>query len=293
MIGLVGCGNMGSAIAARLASDADVIAYDTDPARTRALAGLERISAAPALADVAAADAVVLSLPGAAASAAVVSELLPRLRPGAVVIETSTVSPADMRALAGACAPGGVHVVDAAILSGVAQMRDGETMLLVGGADEAVGAAEPVLERLTPRRIRLGPVGAGMAAKVANNAVSHAVMVVLLEAAALAQAEGVAPEVFAELLAAPDAGLLRPLTHRLRERVLTGDYEGGMPVDAARKDSVLALRLGQDAGVPLFALQAAHVPYELAVAAGLGRADYAALATLWEQWTGRRFADGA
>ena len=63
-----------------------------------------------------------------------------------------------------------------------------------------------------------------------------------------------------------------------------------MPTEAARKDSVLALRLAQEAGVPLFAIHAAHIPYELAVANGLGREDYAALAKLWEQWTGRRLA---
>jgi 3-hydroxyisobutyrate dehydrogenase-like beta-hydroxyacid dehydrogenase len=122
---------------------------------------------------------------------------------------------------------------------------------------------------------------------VANNAVSHAVMVVLLEATATAAAAGVAPEVFAELLQDPDAGLLRPLTHRLRERVFQADYAGGMPTEAARKDSQLALELAQEHGVPLFAIQAAHTPYELAVAAGLGRDDYAALARLWEEWTGR------
>jgi 3-hydroxyisobutyrate dehydrogenase-like beta-hydroxyacid dehydrogenase len=126
-----------------------------------------------------------------------------------------------------------------------------------------------------------------MAAKVANNAVSHAVMVVLVEAAAMAEAAGVPPEVFVELLSDPDAGLMRPLSHRLRERVLSGDYAGGMPLDAARKDSQLALALAQELDVPLFAIQAAHTVYELGLAAGHGREDYAVLARLWEDWAGR------
>src|SRR6185436_15670711 len=99
--------------------------------------------------------------------------------------------------------------------------------------------------------------------------------------ASMADAAGVRPDVFAEMLSAPDAGLLRPLTHRLVERVLAGDYEGGMPMEAARKDSTLALRLAQETGVPLFAIQSAHTVYELALAAGLGREDYAAIAKLW------------
>jgi 3-hydroxyisobutyrate dehydrogenase len=279
---------MGAAIAARLVVGGEVVAFDLDRARLDMVAARVPVRAGGALADVThGATAVVLSLPNAAASAAVVEELAPRLAAGAVVVETSTVAPADVRRLGDVCAPNGVHVVDAAILSGVSQMETGASLLLVGGEDDAVGAADPVLDLLAPRRVRFGRLGSGMAAKVANNAVSHAVMVVLLEATATAAAAGVAPEVFAELLQDPDAGLLRPLTHRLRERVFQADYAGGMPTEAARKDSQLALELAQEHGVPLFAIQAAHTPYELAVAAGLGRDDYAALARLWEEWTGR------
>jgi 3-hydroxyisobutyrate dehydrogenase len=95
------------------------------------------------------------------------------------------------------------------------------------------------------------------------------------------------------MLTEPDAGLMRPLTHRLQERVFGGDYEGGMPMEAALKDSRLALELAQATGVPLFGILAAHTPYEIAVADGLGREDYAALARLWERWTGRSLSPGA
>ena len=66
-----------------------------------------------------------------------------------------------------------------------------------------------------------------------------------------------------------------------------------MSVSNARKDSVLALETAQELGVPLYAIQAAHTPYEIAEALGMGNLDYAALATLWEQWSGMRFSDNA
>lgn len=66
-------------------------------------------------------------------------------------------------------------------------------------------------------------------------------------------------------------------------------FEGGMSVSNARKDSVLALQMAQELGVPLYAIQASHTPYEVAQAKGLGALDYAALATLWEDWTGVAF----
>jgi 3-hydroxyisobutyrate dehydrogenase-like beta-hydroxyacid dehydrogenase len=68
--------------------------------------------------------------------------------------------------------------------------------------------------------------------------------------------------------------------------MMHGNYQGGMSVANARKDSVLALATAQDLGVPLYAMQASHTPYEIAEAAGMGHLDYAALATLWEQWAG-------
>jgi 3-hydroxyisobutyrate dehydrogenase-like beta-hydroxyacid dehydrogenase len=109
----------------------------------------------------------------------------------------------------------------------------------------------------------------------------------------LTEASGGAELPAIELLAHPEAGLLRPLTHRFAERVLHDDYAGGMPTEAARKDSTLALAMAQETGVPLFAVQAAHTVYELAVAGDLGRLDYASIAGLWERWTGRVLADTA
>jgi 3-hydroxyisobutyrate dehydrogenase-like beta-hydroxyacid dehydrogenase len=276
---------MGAAIAARLlAAGASLTVFDLDHARAEA-------TGAPVAADVRElaerSTTVLISLPTPAASASVAAQLAEALVEGSVVVEMSTVAPGDAVVLGARFRDRGIRFVDAAVLSGPAQMRGGTTTLLVGGGDEDVAAAALALDLLGGERIRFGALGSGMAAKVAHNAVSHAVMVVLLEATALAAASGVDVEAFAELLAGEDAALLRPLQHRLRERVFAADFAGGMPMQAALKDSQLALDLADASGVPLFAISASHTPYELAVADGLGREDYAALAVLWERWTGR------
>ncbi|MGH3318801.1 MAG: NAD(P)-dependent oxidoreductase [Streptosporangiaceae bacterium] len=289
-VGLCGLGNMGSAVASRLAAARPVVAYDPDGARATAVVEAYGLTRARDLAEVAAAGTVVLSLPAPAISQQEVEALVPSMRPGGLIIETSTVNPADMWRMRAACEERSVRLVDAAILSGVQQMYDGCSTLLVGGADEDVELARPVLDALTPRQVRFGPVGSGMAAKVINNAVAHAVMVVLVEAGAMAAATGVPGEAIVDLLSGPEAGLTRPLTHRFAERILRGDYEGGMPTEAARKDSVLALELARDSGVPLFATQAAHTVYEIAAGGDLAREDYASIAKLWEEWTGRPLA---
>lgn len=284
-VGLFGLGNMGLAVAARLAARGPVVAFDPDTERAAVAAEELGIALAPSPEDVVA-GIVVLSLPSPAVSAATIDVAL-AANPGALVVETSTVTPRSVQEWSTRAHEGGAALIDAAILSGVGQMRSGTSTLLVGGADDDVARARPVLEALCSDVRHLGPVGSGMAAKVINNAVAHAVMVVLVEAGALAASTGLPGDALADLLASPDAGLIRPLTHRFAERILQGDYEGGMPTSAARKDSTLALEMAQEGGVPLFATQAAHTVYEIALGHGLDRQDYASIATLWEGWTGR------
>jgi len=282
-VGVVGLGNMGGVLAGRLARSGPVVGFDAAAeARDRASADEGIAIAEDAAAVAAAVDVLVLSLPRPEASRAVLEEALAPLGAGGLVIETSTIGPADARAAHALAAERGAGYVDAAILSGVEQVRDGTSAFLVGGEADDVERAEPVLRRVCERVFRFGGPGTGMAAKVVNNAVAHAEMVVLAEAAALAAAEGIALDDLCALLEQDDAGVKRPLSGRLAGRVREGRYDGGMPTEAARKDSALALDMARAGGVPLFAMQAADSVYELALRSGLARKDYASIATLWE-----------
>jgi 3-hydroxyisobutyrate dehydrogenase-like beta-hydroxyacid dehydrogenase len=286
-VGLLGLGNMGAAIAHRLVREMAVVGFDPDSARCQVAteAGVEVVGS---LEDVAAAaGVVVLSLPRPSISLDAVRRLTATWHEPGVVVETSTVTPADAREAAALCAASGSSYADAAILSGVKSVMDGQTTLLVGGSSATLDRVQHVLDAISSSQKHLGDVGAGMAAKVINNAVAHAVYVVLSEAVALGKANGIEVPTIVDMLSDSEGGLIRPLTHRIGERLAAGDFEGGMPVDAARKDSELVLQVAQAAKVPLFAMMASHTVYELAMAEGLGRADYAAIATLWDRWAGR------
>src|SRR5690606_4452967 len=137
-----------------------------------------------------------------------------------VVLETSTVNPDDIHASQKILTPFGLRIVDASILAGVSQMEAGTATLLLGGDESDIAATQPVLNAITEKQIYFGPSGAGAAAKVINNAVAHAVMVVVAEAGALATASGVSCEKLISLLADPQMGLHRPLTHRYAERIV-------------------------------------------------------------------------
>lgn len=293
-IALVGLGQMGLPIATRLATAFDVLAFDI-AAERRALAEEHvRITTTDDVTELATSATIVLSLPNPAISRTVLSQLVPLTAEGTLVIETSTVLPDDVRDSQRLLAGANARIIDAAVLSGVGQMASGNATLLVGGDDADLDEAAPVLAAIGGAGVsRFGELGAGMAAKVVNNGVAHAVMVVLVEAFAMARAEGVALEDIAAMLDREDGGLQRPLNHRIMQRMAAGDYEGGMPLDAARKDSTLALAMAQRSGTPLFATQAAQTVYDLAAGQGLGREDYSALAKLWEGWTGNDLRYGS
>jgi 3-hydroxyisobutyrate dehydrogenase-like beta-hydroxyacid dehydrogenase len=282
-IGLIGLGNAGSALASAFSGQRPLVGFDANPARREAVASLDLkwLESASHVAE--RADTVLLSLPKPEASEDVVRELTGCKRPPRLIVEASTITPNTASALDAICDGAGVGFIDAAVGSGVQAMAAGQVTWLVGGADDAVAQARPVLELVAKTIHHLGPVGAGSGAKVVNNAVMHALMVVLIEAGAMAGKLGIPLEALADILGSAD-GVTRPLQHRFRERILAGNYDGGMSVANARKDSMLALETAQDCGVPLFALLAAHTPYEIAESQGLSDFDYAALAKLWEAW---------
>ena len=290
-IGIIGLGNAGSALATALSGKVPLVGYDLDAGRRQALADLE-MEPVESVAQVGTlAKRVVLSLPAPDISRAVVTELLAAESLPDLIVETSTITPKVAMALDSLCQARRVRFIDAAVASGVAAMAAGQVTFLVGGRPPDVEIARHVLAPMAKRILHLGPVGSGMGAKVVNNAVMHAVMVVLIEAAALASKLDLSMSTLVDLLQGEE-GLKRPLTHRVCERMLQGRYEGGMSVLNARKDSALALEIAQQLGVPLYAIQASHTPYEIAAASGLENLDYASLATLWEEWCNVEFSGG-
>jgi len=288
-VGLVGLGNAGIALATPIMKKFSVIGYDRDPARCKLGGGLGVKIAASARAVAEQCEIVALSLPNPLVSKAVMTEIGPAALAKRLIIETSTVTPEDIDDLVAIGRPAGATIVESAIVGGVHKLAAGEGTFLVGASEEDFRRVKPILEAAAEKIFYLGPLGNAMRAKLVNNAVAHAVMVILVEAAALAAAQGVPIDVFYELMRR-DSGLMRPLTHRFGERILKQDFEGGMSTANARKDSALILDVAKKLGVPIFAISAAHTAYEIAMREGLEKQDYASISTLWEKWLGVSFA---
>lgn len=293
-VGLVGLGNAGLALATPIVSKFKVIAYDRSEARCK-LAREKGVEVAPNVRAVAEQCSILmLCLPNPSISRTVLTEIGTAALERKLVIENSTVGPEDIDALLRIAEPAKARVIEAAILGGVHKLAAGEGTFLVGASDADFADAKPILDSAAEKIFHLGPLGNGMRAKLVCNGVAHATMVILIEAAALAAAQGIPMDTFYELMRR-DSGLTRPLTHRFAERILKQDFEGGMTIANAHKDSALILEVARELGVPLFATAAAHTPYEIALSeekrGGLAIKDYASISKLWEKWAGVSFGE--
>lgn len=117
--------------------------------------------------------------------------VLRTLEPGAVVAIHTTVTLDTIHVLAEAAAHHGVVVLDAGISGGEAGARAGTLVSLVGGPADAVERARPVLMAFSKDVLHAGPLGAGMALKLARNAAGYAWMLAVHEAMELAHRSGV------------------------------------------------------------------------------------------------------
>ncbi|WP_150461507.1 NAD(P)-dependent oxidoreductase [Nesterenkonia ebinurensis] len=279
-VGLVGLGRMGSSLLERLQLETHVIAYDSDLSRAQTLAS-ENVQIALSLEDFRACEYVILCLPSVAASEGVLQELGSYLD-NARIFETSTVPPEYLRTISGRLGDR-IELFDTAILAGVEAMQAGKAKLLVGNATRLRESDREVLNWFSESFSTFDELGGGMAAKIINNAVAHANMSVLLEARAMAVAHGITDAELFRVLDDADSGVYRPYEFRLKERVANRDFDGGMSVSMALKDSLHAIEVATSVGVPLFSIGAAHQVYQLAVSDGLGDLDYASISLLWPE----------
>ena len=289
-VGFIGLGTMGQPMASNLLGAGHTLrVYDVEAARVQALQDSGAEAAASARLAAEDADVVISMLP---ASRHVVAAMLgpegavEGLRPGATVIDMSTIDPGTTRLVAEAVAAKGCRMLDAPVSGGSIGARDATLTIMVGGDAAVLDEHRDLLGALGTRVIHCGPLGMGETVKLANNMVAGASMIAVAEAFALGIRGGADPRVLHEVMAdssgncwalsyAPVPGLVprAPVNH---------DFAPGFMVDLMHKDLGLALGAGDELGVPLTLTAVAHQLYGLASGHGYGRLDMSAVAKLLE-----------
>ena len=194
-IAFLGLGNMGGPMAANLvAGGYDVRAYDLVPARRdAAVAKGARVfdSGVEAVSD---ADVVITSLPNGTLVKACYADVLPAAKADALFIDTSTISVDDAREINAKAAKMGLAQLDAPVSGGVGGATAGTLAFMVGGDDNAVERARPVLQPMAGKVIHCGSSGTGQAAKVCNNMVLAVQQIAVGEAFVLAEKLGLSAQ---------------------------------------------------------------------------------------------------
>jgi 3-hydroxyisobutyrate dehydrogenase-like beta-hydroxyacid dehydrogenase len=287
-IGFVGLGAMGGAMAGHLVKCGyAVTGYDVsgERAEAAALAGVVR-AASPAEA-ARAADVVLSSLPnpGAVREAYLGSGgIVAAARPGATLVDLSTVDPDTWKDVARVAAARGLSCLDAPVSGGPVEAGSGRLVFLVGGEADALERCRPLFATLGSEIHHVGPLGSAQVVKIVNNVMTMGNVAVAAEAMVLGVKAGLDPQRLFDILSTSGGR-----SHHFLKRfpnVLAGDFAPRFSIALSRKDLGLAARLAESLGVPMLTTAVVRQVYEAAAAAGLDGQDMAAVTELFERWAG-------
>jgi len=256
MIGIIGCGAMGGGMVQRLLERGHrVLCHDALP-EARARAASYGADSAEDVGEIAErCDVLFLSLPRAEAVEAVMAVLGPLLPPGAIIVDTTTSEPETTRALAQTAAGLGYAFLDGPVSGGPQGARQGTMTMVLGGEAGAIERIRPILNDLAATIVHVGPAGSGHAAKIANNLLCAANLVLVSEMTRLAARNGVSLD---SLLAGVNAGSGRSGVSEVNfpRWILSGAFDSGFTMGLMRKDVALAAGLADRVGLDLPATRA-------------------------------------
>ncbi|WP_338069166.1 NAD(P)-dependent oxidoreductase [Pararobbsia silviterrae] len=271
-VAVLGLGAMGSRMAARLlAAGHPVTVWNRSPDKAQPLVAQgARVAPTPAAA-ARDADVVIAMVRDDAASNSVWVDphdgALIAMKPGAIAIESSTLSPDYVATLARLAEHAGVKLLDAPVSGSRAAADGGQLVFLVGGDAEVFEHASPVLKAMGSAVHHVGPIGHGMLAKLATNALLGIHVTAFAEIVGLLQRHGAsAAKVLQAVSATP---VWAPVDAYLSGTMLSRDFRPQFPIELIAKDFGYVLDAADGAEHAPTAAAALQV-FKRAVEHGLG-----------------------
>ena len=196
-LGFVGIGNLGYPLCSRLIEHGhEVAAFDLDDAALARIVARGAEGATSSANAAAGAEIVLTCLPSPAATSDAIAGpdgVLAGATPGAILVDLSTNDPEVVRALAERAEAAGLRMIDSPVAGGLPKAFDGTLTLMVGGAEQDVERAQPVLGCLGSHIFHLGPVGSGSVVKIANNVLAFCNLAAASEAFLAVARLGISP----------------------------------------------------------------------------------------------------
>lgn len=212
--------------------------------------------------------------------------LLTRLPAGTLVIECSTIAPESARKVHAAARERDIALLDAPVSGGTGGAAAGTLTFMVGGDAQALERARALLSAMGKNIFYAGPAGAGQVAKVCNNQVLAVQMIATAEAMAMGVANGLEPQVLAEIMRQSSGGnwtleKYNPWPGVMPQAPASNGYNGGFMAELMAKDLGLAQEAashnGNSAPMGALALQL----YRLLLKQGKGRQDFSVVQQLF------------
>jgi len=278
-VGFVGLGLMGAPMAENIARGGfPLTVFNRTASKARSLEALgAKVASSPK--EVAAASQVVITmLADASAVEAVLTGadgLLAGGRPGMVLMDMSTVSPAQSRRIASEVAGHGWMTLDAPVFGSTGPAKEGTLGILVGGEKDVFEAHREILSKMGKHLYYFGPNGSGATAKLCFNLMVAAQVAGLAEAMALGAKSGLDLDLLGQaILASPVASTL---VQRKVPLIVGRDFAAAFPLKHMHKDLGLMIDTGHELGVPLPVTGEVHELFTAAKACGHGDQDFAAV----------------
>lgn len=209
----------------------------------------------------------------------------PRLAPGAVILSSATMGPADAKKLAERAEAAGFLYLDAPVSGGAAKAAAGEMTVMASGSPAAFAKARPVLDAVASKVWELGDApGIGATVKVVHQLLAGVHIAVAAEAMALGIRAGADPQQLYDVVTSA-AGNSWMFENRMA-RVLTGDDAPRSAVDIFVKDLGLVAEMARGLNHPVPLATQAQQLFTAASAMGHGRADDGFVIRVWQALTG-------
>ncbi|SFE25117.1 3-hydroxyisobutyrate dehydrogenase [Sulfitobacter brevis] len=249
-IGFIGLGNVGGKLSGSLIRNGvDVAVHDLNPefvAAKVAAGARDGQSPAQLMQDC---DAVITCLPSPAASAAVVTEMLPHVGPGKIWMEMSTTDAEEVKRLGALVAEKGGAAVDCPVSGGCHRADTGNISIYAGCDRATFERVLPILTHMGRRILHVGDIGVASTLKVMTNYLATMNLLSVCEALTVMKAAGMDLGVTYEAIAASSGN---SFVHETESQlILSGSRDVNFTMDLVQKDIGLFQKIADDHGVPL------------------------------------------
>ena len=285
-VGFIGLGQMGAPMAANLCKGGVPLLVCSHSGRQ--FADFEALGASTTrnLADFADCGLVFLCLPGTEAVRETLlgdKGLLRRLRPGSIVVDTSTISHKVTLEIAAALHDAGIGFVDAPISGMPARAADGTLTIMAAGDEKVLAAVMPYLQLMGKNILHVGATGNGQLTKLVNQLLLNCNCAAIAEVLPLAVSLGLDPALTVSIINS-STGRSHASEYFL-SAALKGDYPG-YPMTDAYKDMAQALEISAETCAPLPVVTAAVGTYQTALRKGMGELGKGAMIRIFEEVLG-------